>query len=91
LQIREPDWFDHRRFKGQDPSLNLHVFSTGYSSTEQMLLLRDWLRGSDADRDLYARAKRELAGRDWKHMQQYADARGEVVANISRKSIASPV
>ena len=40
-----------------------------------MLLFRDWLRTNDADRELYASAKRELAARDWKYVQQYADAK----------------
>jgi GrpB-like predicted nucleotidyltransferase (UPF0157 family) len=88
LQIREPDWFEHRLFKGQEPNLNLHVFSAGCSETEQMLLLRDWLRGNEADRDLYAKAKRELAARQWKYMQQYADAKSEVVADIMSRARA---
>ena len=29
LQIREPDWFEHRLFKGPDTDINLHVFSLG--------------------------------------------------------------
>jgi GrpB-like predicted nucleotidyltransferase (UPF0157 family) len=37
-----------------------------------MVLFRDWLRGHDADRERYAAAKRELAARDWKYVQQYA-------------------
>ena len=40
-----------------------------------MLLFRDWLRTNAADRDVYASIKRELAARDWKYAQQYADAK----------------
>ena len=29
LTIREPDWFEHRLFKGPDTNVNLHVFSAG--------------------------------------------------------------
>lgn len=29
LRIREPEWFEHRLFKGPDTDINLHVFSTG--------------------------------------------------------------
>jgi len=29
LRIREPDWFEHRLFKGPDTDVNLHVFSEG--------------------------------------------------------------
>jgi GrpB-like predicted nucleotidyltransferase (UPF0157 family) len=82
LRIREPEWFEHRLFKGPDTEVNLHVFSAGCAEVEQMLLFRDWLRANAADRDLYARAKRELAARDWKYMQQYADAKTAVVHEI---------
>src|SRR5205823_14004605 len=29
LRIREPDWHEHRLFKGPDTNINLHVFTTG--------------------------------------------------------------
>lgn len=44
LQIREPDWFEHRLFKGPDTDINLHVFSLGTSEIDRMLRFRDWLR-----------------------------------------------
>jgi GrpB-like predicted nucleotidyltransferase (UPF0157 family) len=82
LRIREPDWFEHRVFKGPDTNVNLHVFTAGCEEVERMLLFRDWLRGNADDRELYADAKRELAARDWKYVQQYADAKTEVVREI---------
>ena len=30
LQSREPDWFEHRLFKGPDTDINLHVFSLAH-------------------------------------------------------------
>jgi GrpB-like predicted nucleotidyltransferase (UPF0157 family) len=89
LRIREPEWFEHRLFKGPDTEVNLHVFSAGCTEVEQMLLFRDWLRANAADRDLYARAKRELAARDWKYMQQYADAKTAVVHEIVARARAA--
>lgn len=92
LVIREPDWFEHRVFKGPDTSVNLHVFTEGSVEVERMLRFRDWLRASTADRELYARAKRELAARDWKYVQQYADAKSSVVQEImARADAAGPV
>jgi GrpB-like predicted nucleotidyltransferase (UPF0157 family) len=88
LRAREPEWFEHRMLKGPDTEVNLHVFSAGCTEVEQMLLFRDWLRANDADRDLYARAKRELAARDWKYMQQYADAKTAVVHEIIARARA---
>src|SRR6185503_18116005 len=29
MRIREPDWHEHRVFKGPDTDVNLHVFSSG--------------------------------------------------------------
>jgi GrpB-like predicted nucleotidyltransferase (UPF0157 family) len=82
LRIREPEWFEHRLFKGPDTNVNLHTFSAGSPETARMLLFRDWLRENDADRILYATAKRELAAREWKYVQQYADAKSAVVQEI---------
>ncbi len=82
LVIREPDWHEHRVFKGPDTDVNLHVFSPGSSEIERMLLFRDWLRDNPSDRQMYERTKRELARRDWKYTQNYADAKNDVVDEI---------
>ena len=47
-----------------------------------MLLFRDWLRKHPEDRDHYARAKRELAKKDWRVVQDYADAKTGLVHTI---------
>jgi GrpB-like predicted nucleotidyltransferase (UPF0157 family) len=86
LRVREPDWYEHRMFRTPGRDVHLHVFSAACPETERMLRFRDRLRADAADRDLYARAKRELAARDWKYMQQYADAKSEVVAEIMRRA-----
>jgi len=82
LTIREPDWYEHRMFKGPDTDINLHVFSSGCTEIDRMLLFRDWLRSNEADRLLYERTKRELARNNWKYMQNYADAKTAVVQEI---------
>ncbi|MDQ2905041.1 MAG: GrpB family protein [Chloroflexota bacterium] len=82
LCIREPDWYEHRVFKGPDTDINLHVFSPGSPETERMLLFRDWLRSNTSDRQLYERTKRELARKSWKYTQNYADAKADVVEEI---------
>jgi GrpB-like predicted nucleotidyltransferase (UPF0157 family) len=82
FRIREPEWFEHRFFKGAASDVNLHVFSAGCSETARMLRFRDRLRSNDADRELYVRTKRELAARDWRQVQDYADAKDAVVAEI---------
>ena len=82
LAIREPDWYEHRVFKGPDTDVNLHVFSPSCPEIERMLLFRDWLRGNPDDRRLYERTKRELARKEWKYTQNYADAKTDVVEEI---------
>jgi GrpB-like predicted nucleotidyltransferase (UPF0157 family) len=82
LRIREPDWYEHRLFKGPDTNINLHVFSQGCEEIDVMLAFRDHLRTDEADRELYERTKRELAARDWEYVQDYADAKTEVVKQI---------
>jgi GrpB-like predicted nucleotidyltransferase (UPF0157 family) len=82
LRIREPNWYEHRMFKGPDTDINLHVFSSGCPEIDRMLMFRDWLRGNAADRDLYARTKLALARREWSDVQNYADAKTAVVEEI---------
>jgi GrpB-like predicted nucleotidyltransferase (UPF0157 family) len=86
LRIREPDWFEHRVLKGPDTNVNIHVFSADCPEVERMVLFRDWLRSNDADRELYERTKRELAGQDWKYVQNYADAKTAVVEQIMERA-----
>ncbi len=82
LRIREPDWFEHRLLKAPDIDANLHVFSKGCPEIDRMLMFRDWLRLHADDRDLYEAIKHELAARTWKYVQNYADAKSEVVDDI---------
>ena len=91
LRIREPEWHEHRVFKGPDTDINLHTFSDGSSEIERMLAFRDWLRANDDERDLYLRTKRKLAARHWIYVQDYADAKGEVVEAIIARALRTPV
>ena len=79
LVIREPEWYQHRCFKGPDTNVNLHVYSPGCPEIERNLVFRGRLRGHPEDRAHYQRVKRELAERDWTYVQEYADAKTEVV------------
>jgi GrpB-like predicted nucleotidyltransferase (UPF0157 family) len=87
LRIREPDWFEHRLFKGPDTNVNVHTFPDGCDEVERMVGFRDWLRAHDDDRDLYLAAKRELAQREWKYVQNYADAKSAVVRDILARAL----
>ncbi len=82
LRVREPDWYQHRLLRGHDPPVNLHVFPPNCEELPRMLRFRDHLRANEADRELYARTKRELAAQEWKYVQNYADAKSAVVQDI---------
>ena len=88
LRVREPDWYEHRMLRGDGKDVNLHVFSAGCPEVERMLRFRDRLRSNAADRELYAAAKRELAARDWRHVQDYADAKTDVIDEIVARASA---
>ena len=89
LHIREPDWYEHRLLKGPDTDLNLHVFTIGCEEIDRMVRFRNWLRTHDADRELYQRTKQELAQRNWKYTQNYADAKTAVVREILARAQAA--
>ena len=87
LRIREPEWHEHRMFKGPDTEVNLHVFTAGSEEIERLLAFRDRLRTNAEDRERYAVAKRELAGREWSYVQDYADAKSEIVEEIVARAL----
>jgi GrpB-like predicted nucleotidyltransferase (UPF0157 family) len=89
LRIREPDWYEHRVFKGPDTDVNLHVLSIGCEEIDKILLFRDWLRTQPDDRALYERTKRGLVEREWQFTQQYADAKTEVIEGIIARARAA--
>ena len=80
--LREPDWFEHRLLRHSEPPVNLHVFSTGCDEHTRMIAFRDRMRADDAMRDRYRDAKRELSGRTWAYVQDYADAKSGVIREI---------
>jgi GrpB-like predicted nucleotidyltransferase (UPF0157 family) len=89
LHIREPEWHQHRLFRSHDTDINLHVYSFGCPEIDKMLMFRDWLRSNDADRELYERTKRELAKQTWRYVQNYADAKTQVVEEIIARAHAA--
>lgn len=86
LVVREPDWFEHRCLQRDWPRANLHVFTDGCTEVDVMIRFRDWLTQHPEDRERYERVKRDLAGRDWDVVQEYADAKSGVVARIKRRA-----
>ena len=87
LRVREPDFENHHMFKGPDTDIHLHVFSKGSKEIEKYLLFRNYLRLHDDARELYENTKKELAKKTWKYVQNYADAKSEVVQKILSDAI----
>ena len=94
LRAREPAWYEHRFLirrvdQGAPYDVNLHVFSPDLAAPEieRLLAFRDWLRTHDDDRAYYERTKRALAQRNWKYLQHYANAKGDVVGEILTRAM----
>lgn len=90
LHVREPDWHQHRYFRAEeDPEVQVHVFAVGSDEAVRMLAFRDHLRTDEADRELYLETKRRLATRTWARIQDYADAKSEVVEAILSRALGT--
>ena len=66
--------------------INLHVRRDGCVSQQQALLLRDYLREHPAARQRYEREKRRLSRQRWRSVDDYADAKGDVVWELLRQA-----
>ena len=53
-----------------------------------MVAFRDRCRSHPEELELYLSTKRELAGRNWRYVQHYANAKGEVVEAIIARALA---
>lgn len=82
LRVREPSWHEHRMLRTPHRDVHLHVLSRGSPEITRQLAFRDRLRTHETDRERYAATKRTLARRDWPTMQDYADAKTEVIEDI---------
>ncbi|WP_372697122.1 GrpB family protein [Arthrobacter sp. JSM 101049] len=57
LVVREPQWHEHRCFRGTDPTANVHVFGPGCPETIRHRMFRDWLHRHHTDAARYRDAK----------------------------------
>lgn len=89
LHLREPDWQQHRVIKGDQPLVNLHVFTAGSAEITRMIAFRDRCRAHPEERRLYEDTKKALAARTWRHVQHYANAKSEVVEAIIARALSA--
>lgn len=85
LRVRERE---HLMYRTVAHDVHLHVWETGSDHERRHLLFRDHLRADAADRERYAAVKRELAARVWDDMNDYAQAKGAVIAEITARAEA---
>lgn len=86
LRVREPG---HRLVRTPELDVHVHIMETGERAADDYLLLRDHLRTTPADRDLYERTKRALIEQDWADMNAYADAKTDVITEIKERARAA--
>lgn len=79
LRVRQPD---HRMVRTAQFDVHVHICPSGGCWERDHLLFTDWLRVTPADRDAYEQLKRQLATREWFDMNQYAEAKGDLIDEI---------
>jgi GrpB-like predicted nucleotidyltransferase (UPF0157 family) len=82
LRVREPG---HRMVRTPAIDVHVHVW-TDAAEVRRHLLFRDWLRRTPEDRRAYQALKQDLARREWDSMDDYADAKGPLIAEITERA-----
>ncbi len=83
LRVRETG---HRMFRTPERDVHVHVWRDSDPEVARYLRFRDHLRASPSDRTAYEELKRDLARREWRDMNYYAEAKTEVIQAILRRA-----
>jgi len=86
LRVREPG---HRLVRTPARDVHVHIFERDAPAVAEYLLIRDHLRSDAHDRELYESTKRALLSRRWDDMNDYADAKTEVILAIKARARAT--
>ncbi|MEU8794872.1 GrpB family protein [Streptomyces sp. NPDC048643] len=86
LRVREPG---HRLVRTPTRDVHVHVYERGDAAVQEYLLLRDHLRTNADDRALYEGVKRALLSRRWDDMNDYSDAKNDVILAIKTRARAT--
>jgi GrpB-like predicted nucleotidyltransferase (UPF0157 family) len=78
----------HRMLRTPGRDVHVHLWSVAGGELRRHLLFRDWLRADPAGRARYVEVKRELAAREWTDTNDYAQAKSEVIAEITERADA---
>jgi GrpB-like predicted nucleotidyltransferase (UPF0157 family) len=86
LRVREPG---HRLVRTPERDAHVHIFEHDNPAVYEYLLLRDHLRADADDRALYEDTKRSLLSMQWDDMNDYADAKTDVIRAIKARARAA--
>jgi len=86
LRVRESG---HRLVRTPARDVHVHVYGRGDAAVGEYLLLRDHLRTDADDRTLYENVKRSLISHRWADMNDYADAKSDVITAIKARARAA--
>lgn len=86
LRVREPR---HRLVRTPARNVHVHVYGRGDTAVDEYLLLRERLRADEAERALYEGVKRDLIRQSWDDMNDYADAKTDVILAITSRARAA--
>jgi GrpB-like predicted nucleotidyltransferase (UPF0157 family) len=86
LRVREPG---HRLARTPTRDVHVHIFEHEHPAVDEYLLLRDHLRADADDRALYENTKRALLSQNWNDMNDYADAKTDVIVAIKARARAA--
>lgn len=87
LRVREPEFDEHRMVRTPERDVHVHIFPPHSKEIDRYMAFRNQLRTNSVDRIRYERAKRMLAEREWEDMNEYADAKSEVIEEIISKGL----
>lgn len=87
LRVREPKFDEHRMLRTPERDVHIHIFPPQSEQVGRYLAFRNQLRSNGQDRSDYEHAKRTLAKRAWEDMNDYADAKTEIVEAILAKGM----
>lgn len=83
LRVREPG---HRLVRTPAHDVHVHLYEHNDPAVSDYLLLRDHLRSDAGDRALYEGTKRSLLSKRWDDMNDYADAKTDVIIAIKERA-----
>ncbi|WP_104162044.1 GrpB family protein [Arthrobacter sp. ZGTC212] len=86
LRVREPG---HRLVRTPARDVHVHLYQQDDPAVAEYLLLRDHLRANAKDRLLYESTKKALISKQWDDMNDYADAKTDVILAIKARARAA--